>query len=56
MGGDVGKMKFLFFIFVINAILFSLVTFDVFSVPKWAYIFMCLWLGGAGLIIIKGRD
>ena len=47
-------MRVLYFIFVINAILFSLVTFDVFSVPKWVNIFMCLWLGGAGLIIIKG--
>jgi len=48
-------MKYLYIIYLINAVLFSLAVFDVFYVPIWLYIFMALWLGTAGIIIIKGE-
>ena len=48
-------MKYLYCIYLLNAVLFSLVVFDVFSVPDWAFILMALWLGAAGTMIIKGE-
>ena len=48
-------MKFLYFIFTLNAVLFSLAVFDVFSIPDWLFICMAIWLGASGLLIIKGK-
>ena len=48
-------MKKLYIIYLINAVFFSLAVFDVFSIPIWLYIATAFWLGGAGLIIIKGE-
>ena len=48
-------MKYLYCIYLLNAVLFSLVVFDVFSVPNWLFIFIVIWLGVAGIMIIKGE-
>ena len=48
-------MKYLYCIYLLNAVLFSLVVFDVFSVPNWLFISMAIWLGAAGIMIIKGE-
>ena len=48
-------MKYLYIIYLINAVLFSLAVFDVYSIPDLLFICTAIWLGVSGLIIIKGE-